>query len=78
MLFLHSAIRKQNRWQQFEQLIAKKQQFGILNFLNQMTGINFLIFYSTKIFETLELSKELIQLIDNYLGLTSEMVNHYD
>ena len=45
----------------FSELFSKqfRKQFflGIfLNFLNQMTGINFLIFYSTKIFETLELS----------------------
>ena len=44
----------------FLQLFTKpyKKQFllGIfLNFLNQMTGINFLIFYSTKIFQTLNL-----------------------
>jgi hypothetical protein len=42
------------------------------------TQISILMNNVAVIDETLELSKELIQLIDNYLGLTSEMVNHYD
>ena len=37
----HATNHIQTRWQQFGQLIAKKQQFGILNFLNQNYNLNF-------------------------------------
>lgn len=48
----------------------------LLNALKMLILMN--NFHLEMVEETLELGKELVQKIDDYLGLTPEMVNHYD
>ena len=59
-----------------QKLEDPKNRLQLLNALKTQIAIN--IIHLEMVEETLQVGKELVQKIDDYLGLTPEMVNHYE